>query len=107
MPPSGPWRWQGPRFEQSISSYDHVAITTTHRRDNIFSLGARSEADHAQLKKRKDGRHLDRIRSEGWLFPPSFVKKQLQPSPTQLLVVDAEGDAWRERSCPVRRARQN
>jgi hypothetical protein len=93
MPPSGPWRWQGPGFEQSISSYDHVAITTTHKRDNIFSLGARSEADHAELNKRKDGRHLDRIRSEGWLFPPAFVSKQLQASPKQLLVVEAEGDS--------------
>ncbi|MGA7232741.1 MAG: hypothetical protein WBX95_17630, partial [Xanthobacteraceae bacterium] len=69
MPPSGPWRWEGPRFEQSISIYDHVAITTTHKRDNIFSLGARSQPDHAELKNRKDGRHLDRIRSEGWFRP--------------------------------------
>ena len=60
--------------------------------EHVPELAARSE-DHAELNKRKDGRHLDRIRSEGWLFPPSFVSKQLQASPKQLLVVEAEGDS--------------
>jgi transcriptional regulator with XRE-family HTH domain len=61
--------------------------------EHVPELAARSEADHAELNKRKDGRHLDRIRSEGWQFPPSFVSKQLQASPKQLLVVEAEGDS--------------
>jgi transcriptional regulator with XRE-family HTH domain len=61
--------------------------------EHVPELAARSEADPAELNKRKDGRHLDRIRSEGWLFPPSFVSKQLQASPKQLLVVEAQGDS--------------
>jgi transcriptional regulator with XRE-family HTH domain len=61
--------------------------------EHVPELAARSEADDAELNKRKDGRHLDRIRSEGWLFPPSFVSKQLQASSKQLLVVEAEGDS--------------
>ena len=37
--------------------------------EHVPELAARSEADHAELNKRKDGRHLDRIRSEGWFRP--------------------------------------
>jgi hypothetical protein len=48
---------------------------------------------HAKLRKRKDGRHADRIKSEGWVFPASFVSKQLQTSAKQLLVTEVEGDS--------------
>jgi transcriptional regulator with XRE-family HTH domain len=52
-----------------------------------------STGDKSKLKKRKEGGHLDRIKSEGWVFPANFVRSQLQASPTQLLVVEAEGDS--------------
>ena len=50
-------------------------------------------ADKSKLKKRKDGSHIDRIKSEGWAFPASFVREQLQASPKNLLVVEAKGDS--------------
>jgi transcriptional regulator with XRE-family HTH domain len=42
---------------------------------------------------RKEGRHTDPIKSEGWTFPTSFVREQLHTSPTQLLVLDTNGDS--------------
>ena len=42
---------------------------------------------------RKEGRHADPVKSEGWLFPSSFVREQLHTSPAQLLVLDTTGDS--------------
>jgi len=42
---------------------------------------------------RKEGRHADPIKAEGWLFPQSFVREQLHTSLTGLLVVDTTGDS--------------
>jgi transcriptional regulator with XRE-family HTH domain len=42
---------------------------------------------------RKDGRHADALKSEGWLFPASFVREQLHTSPGRLLVLDTTGDS--------------
>jgi transcriptional regulator with XRE-family HTH domain len=42
---------------------------------------------------RKDGKHADPIKSEGWLFPPSFVREQLHTSASRLLVLDTTGDS--------------
>ena len=63
--------------------------------EQVPELALRSESatDQSKLKKRKEGRHVDRIKSEGWVFPASFVSNQLQSSPKQLLVVEAEGDS--------------
>ncbi len=42
---------------------------------------------------RKEGRHTDPIKSEGWLFPASFVREQLHASTPRLLVLDTTGDS--------------
>src|SRR5580698_7899938 len=42
---------------------------------------------------RKDGRHTDPLKSEGWLFPASFVREQLHTSAARLLVLDTTGDS--------------
>ena len=42
---------------------------------------------------RKDGRHADPVKPEGWLFPPSFVREQLHTAATRLLVLDTNGDS--------------
>ena len=42
---------------------------------------------------RKDGHHTDPVKSEGWVFPASFVREQLHAAPAQLLVVGATGDS--------------
>jgi transcriptional regulator with XRE-family HTH domain len=52
-----------------------------------------SAADKSKLKKRKEGSHTDLIKPEGWVFPLTFVREQLQASPKHLLVSEAEGDA--------------
>jgi len=42
---------------------------------------------------RKDGKHADPVKSEGWVFPPSFVREQLHTSAARLLVLDTAGDS--------------
>jgi len=42
---------------------------------------------------RKEGRHTDPIKSEGWLFPASFVREQLHTAAARLLVLDTNGDS--------------
>ncbi len=62
--------------------------------EQVSELALRSDsADLSKLKKRKEGRHVDRIKSEGWVFPSNFVREQLQTSAKQLVVVEAEGES--------------
>jgi transcriptional regulator with XRE-family HTH domain len=63
--------------------------------EQVPELASRSETevDFSKLRKRKDGCHLDRIKSDGWIFPASFVANQLQAPAKQLVVVQAEGDS--------------
>ena len=42
---------------------------------------------------RKEGRHADPLKTEGWLFPASFVREQLHTSAARLLVLDTTGDS--------------
>ena len=42
---------------------------------------------------RKEGRHADPLKAEGWLFPTSFVREQLHTSAARLLVLDTTGDS--------------
>jgi transcriptional regulator with XRE-family HTH domain len=42
---------------------------------------------------RKDGRHADPLKPEGWSFPASFVREQLHTAPARLLVLDTTGDS--------------
>jgi transcriptional regulator with XRE-family HTH domain len=58
----------------------------------VAELASRSEG-HAKLKKRKERSHTDRVKAEGWVFPASFLREQLQTAAKQLLVVQAEGDS--------------
>jgi len=44
-------------------------------------------------EERKEGRHADPVKSEGWLFPASFVREQLHTSAARLLVLDTTGDS--------------
>jgi transcriptional regulator with XRE-family HTH domain len=47
----------------------------------------------ASREVRRDGRHADPVKSEGWLFPQSFVREQLHSATTRLLVLDTTGDS--------------
>jgi transcriptional regulator with XRE-family HTH domain len=42
---------------------------------------------------RKDGRHADAVKPEGWVFPPGFVREELHASPAHLIVLDTTGDS--------------
>ncbi len=61
--------------------------------ERVPELASNSQADVSGLEKRKEGRHTDRIKSEGWVFPASFVTKELHSAPTQLIVLAMEGDS--------------
>lgn len=42
---------------------------------------------------RREGRHADPLKPEGWSFPASFVREQLHTSASRLLVLDTTGDS--------------
>jgi transcriptional regulator with XRE-family HTH domain len=42
---------------------------------------------------RKEGRHADALKAEGWVFPPSFIREQLHSSAPRLLVLETNGDS--------------
>ena len=46
-----------------------------------------------RAKCARTARHADPIKSEGWLFPASFVREQLHAVPARLLVLDTNGDS--------------
>jgi transcriptional regulator with XRE-family HTH domain len=47
----------------------------------------------ASREVRKDGKHADPVKSEGWVFPPSFIREQLHTAASRLLVLDTTGDS--------------
>jgi transcriptional regulator with XRE-family HTH domain len=75
------------------TSADETQVEVARPSEPVPELVSRSEPDLPNLKKRKDGRHVDRVRSEGWAFPVSFLSKQLQTSGKQLVIIEAEGDS--------------
>jgi phage repressor protein C with HTH and peptisase S24 domain len=79
-------RFPGTTDDQSISELLPAS-------EQVAELASRTEANYSTLRKRRDGRHVDRIKSEGWIFPPSFVSNQLSTSAKQLVVVEVEGDS--------------
>ncbi len=42
---------------------------------------------------RREGRHADPLKAEGWLFPRNFVREQLHTAPGRLLVLETNGDS--------------
>jgi transcriptional regulator with XRE-family HTH domain len=72
---------------------DEIKSEFVPANEQVAELASPSETNYSTLKKRRDGRHVDRIKSEGWMFPPSFVNNQLSTSAKQLVVVEAEGDS--------------
>jgi transcriptional regulator with XRE-family HTH domain len=79
-------RYPGTTDDQSVSEVLPAS-------EQVAELASRMEANYSTLKKRRDGRRVDRIKSEGWIFPPSFVNDQLSTSAKQLVVVAVEGDS--------------
>ncbi len=47
----------------------------------------------AAREVRKDGKHADPLKPEGWIFPTSFVREQLHTAVSALLVLDTTGDS--------------
>ena len=69
---------------------------SARRPDQVPELDTRAGLGGGGLparEVRKDGRHADPLKGEGWLFPASFVRDQLHTSPGRLLVLDTTGDS--------------
>jgi transcriptional regulator with XRE-family HTH domain len=72
---------------------DQVISELLPTSEQVAELASRSEPNYSTLKKRRDGGHVDRIKSEGWIFPPSFVNNKLSTSAKQLMVIEVDGDS--------------
>jgi transcriptional regulator with XRE-family HTH domain len=44
-------------------------------------------------ESRRHGRHADKIKTERWVFPPTFVREELHAAATQLIVLNVNGDS--------------
>jgi len=77
------------------TSGDQIQGEALGTSEHVPELAPRAEAGsaHSKLRTRKEGRHVERIRAEDWIFPTSFVTNRLQASAKNLLVIEAEGDA--------------
>ena len=65
-------------------------------RNRVPELDTRAKAGGGKLRTRqlrKEGSVADPLKSEGWLFPASFVREQLHTSPERLLVLDTNSDS--------------
>jgi transcriptional regulator with XRE-family HTH domain len=59
-----------------------------------LEIRAARNGGSAQVRElRKDGRHSDAIKGEGWTFPNDFVHDQLHATAGQLLVIETTGDS--------------
>jgi transcriptional regulator with XRE-family HTH domain len=71
-------------------THDRLVDPTT---ELVPELDTRTDAGGAPAREvRKEGRHTDPIKAEGWLFPASFVREQLRTSSSRLLVVETNSD---------------
>jgi hypothetical protein len=59
----------------------------------VPELDTRAGANAGSVRDLRKRRRADPVKSEGWLFPPSFVREQLHTSADQLLVIEANGDS--------------
>jgi transcriptional regulator with XRE-family HTH domain len=67
--------------------------TDTHDRSVDATTELVPELDTRADHVRKEGRHTDAMKAEGWLFPTSFVHEQLHTSSNRLLVVEINSDS--------------
>ena len=75
------------------TSGDQIQGEVFPAREQVAELASRSEPNYSALRKRREGRHVDRIKSEGWMLPPGVLSKQLKTSAEKLLVIEAESDS--------------
>jgi transcriptional regulator with XRE-family HTH domain len=77
------------------TSGDQIQGEALGASEHVPELAPRAEAGsaHSKLRTRKEGRLVERIKAEDWIFPTSFVTNRLQASAKNLLVIEAEGDA--------------
>jgi transcriptional regulator with XRE-family HTH domain len=76
-----------PRGHKGPKGSTGPALGQVREFDSRSGDGARRRA------VRKDGRHADPVKPEGWVFPESFVRDELRTTSAQLLVIGADGDS--------------
>src|SRR5271156_2394787 len=58
-----------------------------HQQVPELDTGADHDDGVKSRRPRKEGGHVDPVKSEGWIFPQSFVRDQLRTSAERLLVL--------------------
>lgn len=80
--------------EDELSDRSHpTTLPVTPPPTTVPELDTRI-VDGAPMRETPKGRsRANRVKSESWSFPPSFVREQLHTSPERLLVVEVTGDS--------------
>jgi phage repressor protein C with HTH and peptisase S24 domain len=76
----------GSSTEQGADSEQHEPAA------RVPELNTRQGQGTGRGTRRAAGSNAERLKSEDWYFPASFVREQLHTSPQQLRVIEASGD---------------
>jgi transcriptional regulator with XRE-family HTH domain len=86
------------RFRGTESDNLEVSLATSAQKDlarrGVMEVDGRGTSiGGAKRTVRRDGRHTDRLKSERWIFPDSFIREQLHTLEERLLVLQCDGDS--------------
>jgi transcriptional regulator with XRE-family HTH domain len=86
-----------PALGSYVASREAPQRMSARRPDQVAELDSRAVVGGgggaASHEVRKDGRHTDTLKPEGWTFPGTFVREELHAPPEHLLVLDITGDS--------------
>src|SRR5580692_1581381 len=90
-------RYPGTGAEPSALRHDRVPQEKSDgdlpRQVQELDMHPDVEGRRPKRKLRKGGRHAHRVKSESWVFPPTFIREQLHTSAERLLVIETSGDS--------------
>jgi transcriptional regulator with XRE-family HTH domain len=85
-------RYPGTGAEPSALRHDRVPQEKSDgdlpRQVQELDMHPDVEGRRPKRKLRKGGRHAHRVKSESWVFPPTFIREQLHTSAERLLVIE-------------------
>jgi phage repressor protein C with HTH and peptisase S24 domain len=86
-------RFPGTGANQTVSDEAKKSSAAVPRQVPELDTHADHDGGVKTRKSRKDGRHSDPVKPEGWVFPSGFVHEQLHSAAERLLVLGIRGDS--------------
>lgn len=100
------------RLREEAATDEEEGTPEPQSGSNIFISYSRSDPEFAKLILREldiragrsgaglpseefvvDGDHADAVKSEAWIFPPTFVLNELHTVPANIIIIETQGDS--------------